>query len=298
MVDEVPHIRIIAPGSSSFNLLHKAGEPLVGRSVRFQLFPFSQREIVPLESPLETLQNLESRLVYGSYPEAVLLESKRQKEEYLREIADAYLLRDILAIDGIKNSGKMRNLLQLVALQMGSEVSYDKLGRQLGMSKNTVEKYLDLLSGVFVVYRLGSWSRNLRKEISKAGKWYFWDNGIRNAVIGNFKPLSLRQDTGSLWESYLIGERIKSCRNNGQQRDYYFWRTYDQQEIDLIEANPGGGSAPSGETSESLSAFEFKWNSAQKPLRSGKIPAAFRGAYPGADYQIIDQGNYLEFIHF
>ncbi|GHV27046.1 ATPase [Spirochaetia bacterium] len=282
MADEIPHIGIIASGSSSFDLLHKAGEPLVGRSARFHLSPFSQREIAQTESPLETRQNLEDRLVYGSYPEAVLLKGYAQKAEYLREIVNAYLLKDILAIDGIKNSGKMRDLLRLLSYQMGNEVSYDELGRQLGMSKNTVEKYLDLLAGVFVVYRLGSYARNLRKEIVKAGKWYFCDNGIRNAIIGNFKPLALRQDTGALWESYLINERMKNSENEGIGREYYFWRTYDHQEIDLIEAG------------ENLRAFEFKWGAKQ----SGKarIPAAFAGAYPEAEFRVVDRENYGEFI--
>jgi predicted AAA+ superfamily ATPase len=208
------------------------------------------------------------------------MEGYQQKAEYLREIVNAYLLKDILAIDGIKNSGKMRDLLRLIAFQMGSEVSYDELGKQLGMSKNTVEKYLDLLSGVFVIYRLGAYSRNLRKEIAKAGKWYFYDNGIRNAIIGNFNPLAIRQDTGALWENYLIGERIKNSSNRGTSQEYYFWRTYDGQEIDLIEI-----------AGESLSAFEFKWGD-KKP----KVPTAFAKAYPDGVYRVINRENYAEFI--
>ena len=190
------------------------------------------------------------------------------------------MLKDILAIDGLKNSGKMRELLRLIAFQMGSEVSYEELGRQLGMSKNTVEKYLDLLSKVFVVYRLGAYSRNLRKEVVKAGKWYFYDNGIRNAIIGNFTPLAIRQDVGALWENYLISERIKAADNESQAKEFYFWRTYDNQEIDLIE-----------ESHKGLSAFEFKWGD-KKP----SAPVAFATAYPEASYEVINKEGYLKFI--
>ncbi|MDR2631141.1 MAG: ATP-binding protein [Spirochaetaceae bacterium] len=281
MADEVPYVRLIASGSSSFDLLNKAGEPLVGRSAQFLLTPFSQKEIAGLESSLETRQYLEDRLLYGSYPEVIFMKNHQEKEEYLRELVNAYLLKDILSIEGIKNSGKMRDLLRLISFQMGNEVVYDELGKQLGMSKNTVEKYLDLLSKVFVIYRLGSYARNLRKEVTKAGKWYFYDNGIRNALIGNFRPLSLRQDTGILWEAYIIGERIKRHYNTGSAEEFYFWRTYDHQEIDLIEAE-----------GENLSAFEFKWGD-----KHPKIPTAFAGAYPDAEYRVINRENYLEYIN-
>mgnify|MGYP000771729669 FL=1 len=280
IVDEIEGVRVIASGSSSFDLLNKAGEPLVGRSTQFRLNPFSQNEISQMENALETRQNLESRLIYGSYPEVVMLNSFERKTDYLRDIVGAYLLKDILAIDGLKNSGKMRELLRLIAFQMGSEVSYEELGRQLGMSKNTVEKYLDLLSKVFVVYRLGAYSRNLRKEVVKAGKWYFYDNGIRNAIIGNFTPLAIRQDVGALWENYLISERIKAADNESQAKEFYFWRTYDNQEIDLIE-----------ESHKGLSAFEFKWGD-KKP----SAPVAFATAYPEASYEVINKEGYLKFI--
>lgn len=280
IVDEIEGVRVIASGSSSFDLLNKTGEPLVGRSTQFRLHPFSQNEISQIENALETRQNLESRLIYGSYPEVVTLESFERKADYLRDIVGAYLLKDILTIDGLKNSGKTRELLRLIAFQMGSEVSYDELGRQLGMSKNTVEKYLDLLSKVFVIYRLGAYSRNLRKEVVKAGKWYFYDNGIRNAVIGNFSPLAIRQDVGALWENYLLSEKIKTAHNNGKTKEFYFWRTYNNQEIDLIE-----------ESYESLSAFEFKWGD-KKP----SAPASFSTAYPEASYEVLNRDNYLKFI--
>lgn len=280
IVDEIEGVRVLASGSSSFDLLNKAGEPLVGRATQFHLTPFSQKEISQIENTLETKQNLESRLIYGSYPEVVTLESYERKTDYLRDIVGAYLLKDILSIDGLKNSGKMRELLRLIAFQMGNEMSYDELGKQLGMSKNTVEKYLDLLSKVFVVYRLGAYSRNLRKEVSKAGKWYFYDNGIRNAIIGNFTPLSIRQDIGALWENYIISERIKISHNLNLQKEFYFWRTYDNQEIDLIE-----------ETSDQLTALEFKWGN-----KHPSAPVAFSTAYPHATFEVVNKSNYLSYL--
>lgn len=280
MVDEIPGIKIIASGSSSFDLLNKAGEPLVGRSSSFLLFPFSQQEISTTENTLQTIENLESRLIYGSYPEVVLMNDNEQRKDYLSEIVNAYLLKDILNIDGLKNSAKMRDLLRLIAFQMGNEVSYDELGKQLGISKNTVEKYLDLLSKVFVIYRLGAYSTNQRKEVSKAGKWYFYDNGLRNCIIGNFQPLSLRQDIGALWESYLIGERIKQNYFRGLNKEFYFWRIYGGKEIDLIES-----------TADGLRAFEFKWGD-----KIPKTPIAFANKYPNATFEVINKTNYLDFI--
>ncbi len=278
IVDEIPGIKVLATGSSSFDLLNKIGEPLVGRASQLHLSAFSQLELSSEESPLATRQNLDNRLIYGSYPDVVALEANDRKEEYLREIVNAYLLKDILSVDGIKNANKMRDLLRLVAFQTGSEVSYDELGRQLGISKNTVEKYLSLLEKVFVVYRLGAFSRNLRKEVTKAGKWYFCDNGIRNALIGAFSPLSIRQDVGALWENYLIGEMRKNAFNTATPAEFYFWRTYDGQEIDLVR-----------ETNGKIDAFEFKWGT-----KLPTPPAAFASAYPQATYQVINRGNYLD----
>lgn len=280
IVDEIEGIRVIASGSSSFDLLNKAGEPLVGRGTQFHLTPFSQKEIAQIETAMETRQNLEARLIYGSYPEVVTMDGFEDKTDYLRDIVGAYLLKDVLAIDGLKNSGKMKDLLRLIAFQLGNEVSYDELGKQLGMSKNTVEKYLDLLSKAFVVYRLGAYARNLRKEVTKAGKWYFYDNGIRNAIIGNFNPLSIRQDVGALWENYLIAERIKANYNEGLGKEFYFWRTYDRQEIDLVEEN-----------ADTLTALEFKWGN-KKP----NIPAIFKETYPNATFDVINKDNYLSRI--
>jgi len=280
MVDDIPGIRIIASGSSSFDLLNKSGEPLVGRSTTFYLYPFSQQELIVEENSLQTRQNLEKRVIYGAYPEVVTMSSDKKVQEYLIDMVNAYLMKDILMIDGLRSTGKIGNLLKLIAFQVGSEVSYDELGRQLGMSKNTVEKYLDLLSKVFVIFRLGGFSRNLRKEVTKTGKWYFWDLGVRNAIIGNFSPLAVRSDIGQLWENYLISERLK--RNNNQMgfSHYYFWRTYDGQEIDLIE-----------EDNQSLAAFEFKWRE-----KSVRPPVAFANAYPNSIFSTFHQSNYLDFV--
>jgi predicted AAA+ superfamily ATPase len=280
IVDEVSNIRVIASGSSSFDLQNKAGEPLVGRSTQFHLFPFSQAELSQNENRLETKQNFEDRLIFGCYPEVININDIDKKKDYLRDIVNAYLLKDILNIDGLKNSKKMIDLLRLIAFQIGNEVSFDELAKQLGISRNTVEKYLDLLSKVFVIYRLGSFSRNLRKEISKAGKWYFYDNGIRNALIGNYNPISQRTDIGQLWESYLISERIKLSNYKSDNKLFYFWRTYDGQEIDLIEELDG-----------KISAFEFKWGD-----KTPKAPRAFSDNYLDSEYSVINKNNYLEFI--
>jgi predicted AAA+ superfamily ATPase len=280
IVDEMEGVSVLASGSSSFDLLNKAGEPLVGRSTQFLLTPFSHKELAQVESALDVKQNLEARLIYGSYPEVVTLKRFEQKVDYLREMVGAYLLKDILSLDGIKNAGKMKDLLRLIAFQVGSEVSCDELGKQLGMSRNTVEKYLDLLSKVYVVYRVGAYSRNLRKEVSKAGKWYFYDNGVRNSLIGNFNPLAIRQDVGTLWENYLISERLKISYNEGKNKAFYFWRTYNNQEIDLIE-----------DCSDDLTALEFKWGPKVPP-----VPSSFMAAYPEAIYHVVNPSNYLEFL--
>jgi predicted AAA+ superfamily ATPase len=278
MVDEIPGIKIIVSGSSSFDLFNKSGEPLVGRSTPFHLTAFSQNEISQIEGVLQTRQNLETRLIYGSYPDVVLMDSNEERKEYLRNIVDAYLLKDILMVDGIKNASRMKEMLQLIALQLGSEVSYDELSRKLGMSKNTVEKYLDLLSETFVIYRIGAFSRNLRKEVTKAGKWYFYDNGIRNALIGAYNSPALRQDVGALWENYLISERIKKNLNENVQKELYFWRTYAGQEIDLLEVS-----------GDEIAAFEIKWGD-----KSPNAPQAFSIAYPHATWQVVNRSNYLE----
>ena len=282
IVDEVPDIRVIASGSSSFDLKNQAGEPLVGRGTQFVLLPFSQQEVSTVESPIESKRNLEARLIYGSYPEVVMLDTFAEKKEYLNDIVESYLLKDILAVDGIKNSAKIRDLLRLVAYQMGDELSCEEVGKQLGISKNTVERYLDLLQKVFVLYRLGGFSKNLRKEVTKSSKWYFTDNGVRNAVIRNFEPLSLRTDAdrGALWENYIITERLIRNQNERLGLEFHFWRTYDKQEIDLIEIGSGV-----------MNAFEMK-----SGKRSPSAPKAFADAYPEAQFAVVNMNNYSEYI--
>ena len=279
MIDEIKPLHIILTGSSAFDL-QQAGEPLVGRTLSHIMFPLSQQEIKSRENLLQTRQNLEERLIYGAYPETVTLTTLAEKQQYLQELVNTYLLKDILAFENIRNPQKLKDLLTLLAYQAGNEVSVDELGRNLGLSKNTADRYLDLLSKVFVIYPRNGFSRNLRKEVVKSHRWYFTDNGVRNALINQFQPLAMRQDTGLLWENYWIGERLKFNTYRKHTVNSYFWRTYDQQEIDLIEEKDGR-----------ISAFECKWKN--KPV---KIPPAFAGAYPEADFRVVHPENYLDLI--
>ena len=281
IVDSIDGIKIIATGSSVFDLSNKLGEPLVGRKNTIYLFPLAQIEFANYENYKETTLKLEERLLFGSYPELEQYPDWNNKINYLKEILNSYLLKDILIFDGIKQSNKILDLLKLIAFQIGQEVSLPELATQLGMSKNTVESYLDLLSKVFVIYKLPGYSKNLRKEITKSNKWYFYDNGIRNAIIGNFTRLDSRTDVGAMWENYLASERIKYQNYNNKWVTNYFWRTYDQQELDWLE-----------EEGDNLSGFEFKWNENRKV----KIPTAFTKAYPDASFEVINKGNYLDFI--
>ncbi|MHA4737056.1 ATP-binding protein [Dyadobacter sp. MSC1_007] len=280
IVDHVQGIRIIATGSSAFDLAQQTGEPLTGRAYFHNLYPIAQQELLPFENALETRQHLEDRLIYGSYPELFQFETSREKESYLKDLVNSYLLKDILAFEGIRNAEKVKDLLRLIAYQAGKEVSLQELGVALHLSKNTVEKYLDLLSKVFILRRLGGFSKNLRKEVTKSTRWYFYDNGVRNAIINDFKPLSLRTDVGELWENYVISERVKTLTYAKRHVDCYFWRTYDQQEIDWLEMENG-----------QLSAYEFKWKEDR-----AKVPVAFANAYPEASFQVINRDNYLDFI--
>ena len=281
MVDNIEGIKIIATGSSVFDMTNKLGEPLTGRKYTFHLYPFGQMELSEYENLVQIKANLEERLIYGSYPEVITLESNNEKAAYLNEIVNSYLLKDILEIDGVRSSDKMLNLLRLVAFQIGKEVSLEELGKQLGLSRNTVERYLDLLSKVFVLYRISGFSRNLRNEITKTNRWYFFDNGIRNVLTTNFNPLSLRNDTGELWENYLLSERIKFQHYNEMLVNNYFWRTYQQQEIDWIEEREG-----------KLHAYEIKWSNRKIP----KVPSAWIRAYPDSSFKVITPENYLEWI--
>ncbi|MCP4710676.1 MAG: ATP-binding protein [Planctomycetes bacterium] len=280
IVDHLPEVKVIATGSSSFDLARDVGEPLTGRRYVLRLFPLAQMELNPIESRPETAARLESRLIYGSYPEVVLLNDNRLRVEYLRELINSYLTKDILALDGIKNADKLVRLLQLLAFQIGAKVSFAELGTQLGMSKNTVERYLDLLEKAFVIFRRNGFSRNLRKEITKNPRYYFFDNGICNGLIQNFNPLNIRNDRGRLWENYIMSERLKMQEYTRQIGRSYFWRTYDRKEIDLVEERNG-----------QLFGYEVKWSPQQvKPPKDWQI------AYPGAHFEVIHSHNYLEFI--
>ena len=281
LVDEMPDVHVIVTGSSMFELNNKLGQPLVGRSHVIQLFPLAQIEYQTQENSVETFSKLEQRLIFGSYPELLNFTDNEEKIDYLEGIVSSYLLKDILAYEGIKKADKIIDLLRLIAFQIGNEVSLDELAINLkGISRNTIESYLDLLSKVFIIYPVKGFSRNLRKEISKSNRWYFYDNGIRNALIRNYNPLNLRNDQGQLWENYLMAERMKVNAYLKRRVNTYFWRTYDQQEIDLIE-----------ESGIDLSAFEFKWK-----MNKVKIPAAWKNNYPSATFEVIHNENYLNFV--
>ena len=280
LVDEIDGLKIIVTGSSAFDMANQTGEPLTGRQISFVMYPLSEAELSDGEPITDRKSNLENRLIYGNYPELTSIPDLQEKQDYLREIINSYLLKDILSFDNIRNSSKIFNLLRLVAYQLGSEVSNNELGQQLGISKNTVEKYLDLLTKVFVLFRVDGYNRNLRKEVTKSSKWYFTDNGIRNAVIANFQPLIQRNDTGSLWENYIISERIKYQSYNRMVVNNYFWRTYDQQEIDWVEEQNG-----------ELHAFEMKWIDGKV-----KVPGAWKKAYPEATFTVVTSDTYREWV--
>ncbi|MBM4175848.1 MAG: ATP-binding protein [Ignavibacteria bacterium] len=280
MVDEIQNLKIMITGSSAFDIQGQIGEPLTGRQKVFTLYPICEKEFTSFESITERDDNLRLRLVYGNYPEVIQLSNLTVKTEYLKEIINSYLLKDILAFENIKNSSKIINLLRLIAYQVGSEVSLNEIGKQLQISRNTVEKYLDILSKVFILFKLTGFSRNLRKEIVKNSKWYFYDNGIRNAVVANFNQFNVRDDCGALWENYILSERIKFQNNNSIISNNYFWRTYDQQEIDLIEEREG-----------SLFAYELKWK-----LTRNNPPKAWINAYPKSNFKNITKQNYFEWV--
>ncbi len=280
MIDSIPGLRIIVTGSSAFDLTGKLGEPLTGRNRTFRLFPLSEQELDPLYGITEKRAALEERLVFGSYPEVISIDDREAKVKYLKELVNDYLLRDLLSFEGVKNAGVINNLLRLVAFQAGSEVSMSELSSNLGIARNTVEKYLDLLSKVYVIFKVEGFSRNLRKEITKNAKWYFYDNGIRNTLVANLNPLGLRNDTGSLWENFIISERIKFQEYQNVLSNNFFWRTYDKQEIDWIEERGG-----------KLFAYEFKFNK-----EKAKFPIAFSEAYPESEFRVISANNYHEFV--
>lgn len=279
IVDFMPHIRIIATGSSTFDLAKQLGEPLTGRKSVIKMYPISQLELAPLENIAETKAHLESRLIFGSYPEVITHNSDEARKEYLQELVSSYLIKDILAFEGIQKSKKLIDLLILIAFQIGKEVSHTELATQLSISRVTVEKYLDLLEQTFVLINIRGFSRNLRKEVTKTSRYYFCDIGIRNALINNFNPLSRRSDIGDLWENYLVVERIKKQEYKRLWSNNYFWRTYDQKELDWVEEREG-----------QLYGYEFKW------AKEAKAPKLWIETYPNASFDLINQDNYIPFI--
>ena len=279
-VDTLPEIQVIATGSSSFELSAKLSEPLTGRSRFFHLHPFSMEEIHQNLSWIELDARLSNTLRFGLYPE-VFDQSEESAIEELQNIASTYLYKDILQLDTIRRADLILKLLKALALQLGNEVSYNEIARLTGENVHTIKRYIEILEQAFVIFRLPSFSRNLRKELGKRNKIYFFDTGIRNAIINNFTPLDMRNDVGALWENFCIVERIKHNQNHRVFKNYYFWRTYSQKEIDFIEEAEG-----------KLAAFEFKW----VPKKNIKPPNEFIYAYPEADFNIISRKSYIEFI--
>ncbi len=280
MVDQIPGIRVIVTGSSSFELAGQVGEPLTGRKITLTLYPISQMELSHYYNSVELKGNLPSYLLYGSYPEIITSDSEVEKRDKITELTQSYLLRDILELDKIRNPKILLDLLRLIAFQIGSEVSYSELAQKLMIDAKTVARYLDLLEKSFVLYNLRGFSRNLRKEITKKGKYYFYDLGIRNALIANFNPLPLRDDIGQLWENFLVIERIKKQAYQKILANNYFWRTWDQQEIDWLEDRGG-----------TLYGYEFKW-SKQKV----SVPKDWLETYEHAKFEVIHQDNYIPFV--
>jgi predicted AAA+ superfamily ATPase len=281
IVDQVPGIRVIVTGSSSFELAGQVGEPLTGRKTTLSLYPMAQSELLSVYNRFELREKLTDFLIFGTYPEVLLAPTQKARIETLTEIANAYLLKDILAFDRIKNSRTLLDLLKLLAFQVGSEVAISELATQLGVDAKTLKRYLDLLEKAFVVYRLNGFSRNLRQEVTNKSKYYFLDNGIRNALIAQFNGMDQRNDMGALWENFMVAERLKFRAYRPLYANTYFWRTYQQQEIDLIEEHSG-----------KLYAYEFK-GSHHKMVRP---PSHWIETYPDAEFQVIHPDNYLEFV--
>jgi predicted AAA+ superfamily ATPase len=279
ITDSIKDIQVIATGSSSFELANKTAEPMTGRTDTHTLFPLSTIEIKGKKDWLEVEANLEKLLRFGSYPEICNLDEENS-EKRLSEIASSYLFKDLLKFEGIKKSNLLKNLVISLALEVGNEVTYNELAAKLGVNHLTVQKYIDILEQSFVIFRLNSFSRNMRKELSKAVKIYFYDVGIRNAIINNFNPLSLRNDVGALWENFCISERIKANSYNNKNVNSYFWRTYDQKEIDYIEEHSG-----------KIYGYEMKFSEKQK----FKVPKGFIEAYNSEVYK-VDKNNFWKFF--
>lgn len=280
VVDNILNIYVIATGSSSFDLANATDEPLTGRKNLVTLYPVAMMELRQIYTPYELEKNLSEYLIYGTYPNIITYKTHEQKQNRIVEIKNAYLIKDILKFHNVKKSQIIINLLKLLAFQLGSEVSTTELGSQLGLDNKTAMHYLALLEKSFVIFRLNGFSRNLRKEVTKMGKYYFYDLGIRNALIANFNDLDTRDDIGQLWENFLMIERIKSNAYKNLAVNYYFWRTYDQKEIDLIEERGG-----------KLYGYEFKWKKDKT-----KPPKDWLENYKNASYEVITTQNFLEFV--
>jgi len=282
IVDQVPDIKVIATGSSSFELSGQTGEPLTGRKISLILYPVSQFELKKEFSPIELKQKLPEFLVFGGYPEVLTAATKIAKIKILEELVNSYLLKDILELERVKGAKILLDLLRLIAFQIGGEVSLSELSRNLGIDLKTIARYLDLFEKSFILYNLRGFSRNLRSEVNRKSKYFFYDNGIRNAVISNFNDLELRDDIGKLWENFLVAERLKKQAYAPIFANNYFWRTWEKKEIDWIEEREG-----------KLFGFEFKYSPIQKPR-----PAAvkeFLRVYPNATITTVSQENYLDF---
>lgn len=278
--DEMPELKLVVTGSSSLDLASRISEPLTGRVWTYKLYPISIGELSGGQNDFELNTQLDERLIYGSYPEIINTQGGGPKKEYLQMLSDAYLYKDLLELGGLKNSSKIRDLLKLLAFQVGFEVSLSELGSSLDMSKNTVSKYIDFLEKSYVVFRLSGLSRNLRKEVGKMDKIYFYDLGVRNILIDNLKSLKDRNDVGQLWENFLVAERIKKKAYSGDYPGIYFWRTYTGAELDYVEE--GGGK---------LSGFEFKYSQ-----KAPRVPKSWLEAYPGSDFEVVDRNNWLDFV--
>jgi predicted AAA+ superfamily ATPase len=285
LVDTRPDLSIIATGSSAFELAGQTGEPLTGRKRTRQLLPIALHEYfgrsrTPQADLSETLPNL---LVYGMYPNVLTTQCEAEKSDFLRELVDSYLLKDILAFQEVKSPRILLQLLNLIAYQIGGEVSLSELGSSLGIDRKTVEKYLDLLEKTYVIFRVGGYSRNLRSEITKMAKYYFYDNGVRNVLINNFNPLDIRNDIGQLWENFVVSERQKTRLYYGPAANQYFWRTWKGSEIDLIEERDG-----------TLYGYEMKWSTKK---RQPTPPKEWQEAYPGtSEWQVITPENLYDFV--
>lgn len=278
--DHIPDMRVLATGSSSFDLSNKVMEPLTGRHWAYILYPISYGELAKTSNPFELEQQLETSLVYGTYPEVFSISAFEEKREYLNRLCSSYLFKDVLQIAQVRNSLKLRQLLKLLAYQIGTQVSLSELANRLDMSKDTIARYIDLLEKSFVVFRLGGLSRYLRNEVTKMDKIYFYDLGVRNSLIDMHKPLNDRNDVGQLWENFLISERIKHAAYSGGYSSSYFWRLSTGAEIDFVEERNG-----------QYYGYEFKWGDKQ-----AKSPASWQVGYPDASFTTINKNNFLSFI--